>query len=96
MGVGVIVTLKPKAGKEKEIQGIFQELAKAVRANEPGNKVFQLCRARQDPSSFVVVEMWETEDAMKAHGASPHFQAIAGKADDLLASTPDIYYLDVL
>lgn len=96
MAVGVIVTIKPKAGKEKEVEGIFQELAKAVKANEPGNKLFQLCRARQDPSQYVMLEIYESDDALKGHSASAHFQTVASKANDLLAATPDIFYLDVL
>ena len=38
------------------------------------------------PDSFVVVEKWETLDALKAHGASAHMAAYAGKVKDMLAA----------
>ncbi|MGH7156263.1 MAG: putative quinol monooxygenase [Acetobacteraceae bacterium] len=38
------------------------------------------------PDSFAVVEKWESLDALKAHGASPHMAAYAGKTRDLIAS----------
>ncbi len=36
--------------------------------------------------SFVVIEKWESLDALKAHGAAPHMAAYAAKTKDLLAS----------
>ena len=36
--------------------------------------------------SFVVVEKWESLDALKAHGASPHMAAYAAKTRDMIAS----------
>jgi quinol monooxygenase YgiN len=38
------------------------------------------------PDSFVVIEKWESLEALKAHGASPHMAAYAAKTRDLLAS----------
>jgi quinol monooxygenase YgiN len=38
------------------------------------------------PDSFVVIEKWESLDALKAHGAAPHMAAYAAKTKDLLAS----------
>ncbi len=36
--------------------------------------------------SFVVIEKWESADALKAHAAAPHMRAYAAKTKDLLAS----------
>ena len=38
------------------------------------------------PDSFVVIEKWESLDALKAHGAAPHMKAYAAKTKDALAS----------
>lgn len=38
------------------------------------------------PDTFVVVEKWESLDALKAHAAAPHMAAYAAKVKDLLAS----------
>ena len=38
------------------------------------------------PDSFVVIEKWESMDALKAHGAAPHMAAYAAKTKELLAS----------
>ncbi len=36
--------------------------------------------------TFVVVEKWESLDALKAHAAAPHMAAYAAKTKDMLAS----------
>jgi len=38
------------------------------------------------PDAFVVVEKWESLDALKAHAAAPHMAAYAAKTKDMLAS----------
>jgi quinol monooxygenase YgiN len=38
------------------------------------------------PDPDVVVEKWESVDALKAHAAAPHMAAYGAKTQDLLAS----------
>lgn len=37
------------------------------------------------PDTFVVVEKWESTEALKAHAAAPHMAAYAAKVKDLIA-----------
>ena len=36
--------------------------------------------------SFVVIEKWESLDALKAHGAAPHMAAYGAKTKEMIAS----------
>ena len=36
--------------------------------------------------TFVVIEKWESQDALKAHAAAPHMAAYAAKTRDMIAS----------
>ena len=38
------------------------------------------------PDTFLVVEKWESMDALKAHAAAPHMAAYAGKTKEMIAS----------
>ncbi len=38
------------------------------------------------PDTFVVVEKWESADALRAHGAAPHMAAYRAQTEDLVAS----------
>ncbi len=38
------------------------------------------------PDTFVVIEKWESPEALKAHAAAPHMKAYAAKTKDMIAS----------
>jgi len=38
------------------------------------------------PDTFLVIEKWESQDALKAHAASPHMAAYGAKTRDMIAS----------
>ena len=38
------------------------------------------------PDTFVVLEKWDSADALKAHGASPHMVAYGAKTREMIAS----------
>jgi quinol monooxygenase YgiN len=57
------------------------EYGPAVDAEGIGN--FQ---TKFGPDSFVVIEKWESADALKAHAASPHMAAYGAKTRDMIAS----------
>ena len=38
------------------------------------------------PDAFVVIEKWESLDALKAHAASPHMAAYGAKTREMIAS----------
>ena len=96
MPIGVIATLKIQDGKEGEFEATFGELAKVVRANEPGNMLYRLFRSRKDKNSYIVMEIYEDEDALKAHGKSEHFRAAGPKIGAALAGPADIHYMDAV
>ena len=69
MAVGVVATLKVQDGKDKDFEAVFRDLAKAVRANEPGNKLYQVCKSRKDANTYVVMEIYESGATLHAFGA---------------------------
>lgn len=55
-------------------QKSFKELAAKVR-KDPGVITYVLHRMINNPSKFFVFEQYETEEAIKFHGSTPHFKA---------------------
>lgn len=96
MAIGVIARLKIQEGKNEEFEDIFKELADAVRANEPGNLFYALHRSRDDGNTYVVLEQYNDQAALDAHGQSDHFKNIGAKMGSCLAGRPDIEYLDAV
>ena len=96
MAIGVIATLKVQDGKGADLEAVFEELSEAVRANEPGNKLYRLCKSRGDANTYVVMEIYEDQAAIEAHGRSDHFRAAGPRIGACLAGKPDIHYLDTV
>lgn len=92
--IGVIATIKIQDGKAAEFEAVFADLSAKVRANEPGNHAYQLCKSRTEPNTYKVLELYADEEALKAHGASDHFKAAGPGIGACLAGRPDVEYLD--
>ena len=56
MAIGIVATIKIKPGTNEAFEAVAKELMAAVRAEEPGNKVYQFCKSRTDPETYVVLE----------------------------------------
>jgi len=89
--IHVIAIITAKAGKRDEILGHFRANVPAVRA-EKGCIEYGAAVdadgpfAKFGPDTFVVVEKWESPDALKAHAAAPHMAAYAAKTREHVAS----------
>ena len=94
MSVGVIATLKIQDGKAAEVEAFFGDLAKQVRANEPGNLAYQLTKSRTEPNTYKVLEVYADQDALTHHGGTDYFKAAGPKFGAVLAGRPEIEYLD--
>ena len=92
--VHVIAVITAKPGQREAVLTHFRANVPAVHAEkgciEYGAAVDAdpalPIQAKYGPDTFVVVEKWESMDALKAHGAAPHMAAYAAKTRELLAS----------
>ena len=90
--VVAIITAKP---------GMREQILQSFRANMPAVHAEQGCieygpavdaegigsfQAKFGSDTFVVIEKWESPEALKAHAASPHMAAYAAKTRDMIAS----------
>ncbi|HUQ24744.1 MAG TPA: putative quinol monooxygenase [Burkholderiales bacterium] len=92
--IHVVAVITAKPGKRDEILKHFRANVPAVRAEkgciEYGAAVDAdpalSIQTKFGPETFVVVEKWESMDALKAHAAAPHMAAYAGKTKEHIAS----------
>jgi quinol monooxygenase YgiN len=92
--IGVIAILKIQDGKGEEFEAIFRELSEKVRANEPGNLMYQLTKSRTEPGTYKVLELYADQDALTKHGQTDYFRAQGAKMGACLAGRPEIEMLD--
>ncbi len=86
MSVVVVATITPKPGEEDAVREAILAAVPKVHA-EPGCQLYAL---HDGQGQFVMVERWESPDALKVHGSAPALAelgaALAGKLD----SAPDV------
>ena len=92
--IHVIAVITAKPGKRAAILGHFRANVPAVRAEKGCIEYGAAIDA--DPAlpfqkkwgddTFLVIEKWETMDALKAHAAAPHMAAYGAKTRELIAS----------
>ncbi len=91
--IALLARLNVATGKETEFEAAMLELAAEVRANEPGNHLYTLVK---DDEGYAVMELYDDEEALKAHGASAHFKAAGAKFAGMMAGRPDIKQFQVI
>ena len=92
--IHVIAVIAAKPGKRDTI-------LEAFRANVPNVRAEKGCieygaavdadpalpvQTKYGPDTFVVIEKWESMEALKAHSAAPHMAAYAAKTREHIAS----------
>lgn len=88
--ISVVATMAVRSGAEAAFESAMADLAAQVRANEPGCKLYTLVKDAETPGRYLVLELYDDEAAMRAHGESAHFRAAAPGLGGHLAGPPDI------
>ena len=96
--IGLIAKLKVKEGKGKEFEAAFKPLAEKVNSDaEPGALLYQLCKSRSDPNTYVVMEMYRDQAAIDEHRTTPHFTEIFPIVGAFLEpGPPDFEFVDAV
>jgi quinol monooxygenase YgiN len=92
--IHVVAVITAKPGRRAEVLDAFRANLPAVRAEqgciEYGPAVdldgFGGFQAALGPDSFIVLEKWESAEALRAHAAAPHMAAYIAKTRDAVAS----------
>jgi quinol monooxygenase YgiN len=92
--LALIAKLNVAEGKETDFEKHMLGLAAQVRANEPGNEMYTLCK--DGDGNYVVLELYKDQAAVDAHGASEHFKAAGAGFRGLMAGAPEITRLEVV
>jgi quinol monooxygenase YgiN len=90
--IAVIARLNVKEGQEAAFERLMEELGAQVRDNEPGCKLYQLCKTSA-PRAYVMIERYADQDALGTHSRSAYFRSSMGALAALLEGAPAIEIL---
>jgi quinol monooxygenase YgiN len=91
--VTALVKVRPEA-REEALAGLTAGI-EATHA-EAGNITYALHEDRNQPAHFVIIEKWESPEALQAHGEEPHLKAMFATLGPLLAEPPTIVFTSPL
>jgi quinol monooxygenase YgiN len=92
--IHVVAVITAKPGKRAAILEAFRANVPAVKAEQGCIEYGAAIDTENAPSfqtkwgadTFLVVEKWESVEALKAHAAAPHMAAYAAKTRDMIAN----------
>ena len=91
--VGLLATLKAKPGKERELS---EFLASALPLAEAEPDTAAWFAIKIDDATFGIFDVFPDDSGRQAHLGGPIAAALMDRADELLASPPEIQPIDVL
>jgi quinol monooxygenase YgiN len=91
--LGLVALLEARPGKEGAVADLLRS-AQALAAKEPGTVVWYAFQS--GPHSFGIFDAFNDEAGRTAHLQGQIAAALMGRADELLASPPDIRKVDLL
>lgn len=90
----VLATIKVKEDKIEEAKQFLKDLSADTLASEPGTLVYVFHQQKDDPTSFVAYEKYESEEAFKTH--SKNLASKGAGFAGVLAGPPSIVVLEEL
>ncbi|MEO1309741.1 MAG: putative quinol monooxygenase [Pseudomonadota bacterium] len=94
--IGVVAEFEVKEDRIEAFETAASELVEAVRANEPGVPLYELHRKRGSKTAYIMMERYDDQAALDAHGKTPHFAVALGSMGDFLAAAPKIVTYDLI
>lgn len=91
--ISVIAKMPLQADKKDEAVASVKKLMEGV-SREEGTLYYTANINRKDPDTLVFMERYRDMDALKAHGATPHFQKFMEEAMSFAAGQPEIVVME--
>lgn len=94
MTIGVTAKIQVLAGKNKAFETVFKQLVTEVLNNEKGCLLYVLHQSREDTQTYIVLEQYADEAALKAHAKTDHYRELGQKMAGYVAAAPQIELMD--
>jgi quinol monooxygenase YgiN len=89
--VRLIARAVAKQGKQDEVRKVLQRMLAPTHA-EQGNVFYELFESHEG-GRFFFNELWQSQEALDRHAASPHFRMLEEETRDLLTGPLEINLL---
>jgi quinol monooxygenase YgiN len=83
----VVAKIKAKAGLVEAVHHELEKLVEPTCTKDAGCISYVLYRDQNDPSVFIFLETWESEDLLNQHIGSDHFRAFTKATEGKVEQT---------
>lgn len=87
-----VATFVPRPGQEKSLETALRTAVQKVH-EEPGCLRYALHSISRGGTGMVIIEHWESADALATHGRAEAFAKLASRFDELLAKPLEVVLL---
>jgi quinol monooxygenase YgiN len=88
-----LLTMTFRAADPDQLLAVLSKYVVMTR-NQPECRNADLCVSFTDPTRFVIIQKWDSEDAARAHFDSPVMVEMAEGCAGILSAQPDIDLLE--
>lgn len=83
--VVVVASLVPSPGQDDAVEAALLKAVTATHAQDRGCRLYAAHRSVRGQEGFVVIEKWDSAEALREHAAGGAFAALTAELDGLLA-----------
>lgn len=87
-----VVVYRTRPDRVEDAIHVFRRVMEPTHA-ENGAVTCALTQSNEDPSVFVLVERWASQEAIDEHLNQPYAANFATEAQGLLSADPEVYFL---
>ena len=88
MSIRLTVQLPIKEGEADAFEAAAGPALAQVKAEDKGCEMYDLFRSVDDPTRYVMVESWASEEDLEAHKTSPAMGAVGKAIGGFIAGAP--------
>jgi quinol monooxygenase YgiN len=88
----IVATVKVKEDRLAQAKGFLKQLAADTLAKEPGTLAYTVHQRKDQPTTFVIYEKYESDAALAQH--SQNLRAVGKDFAAILAGAPEIVMLE--
>jgi quinol monooxygenase YgiN len=96
MSVGTVGSMKVRPDKVAEFEHLFNLLTATVRAQEPGNVIYQLVKVRGQSCSYKAIELYRDQAASDLHVQSAYLHEALPRLNACLDGVPVVERIDTV
>lgn len=94
--IALVANFKVEAEHSAAFEAVIAELAAATLGNEPGVRLYQLCRSQDDARTYRLLELYDSQEVLDSHMQAEWFKTAGPKLSGLLAERPVLERLDTI